>query len=62
MAGKRILFLKVVAYDTMNEAIKIYLNEYKDRNAELHVRSLVVGSKHLEYHFYQAATGAGILK
>ena len=48
MAGKRILFLKVVAYDTMNEAIKKYLNEYKDRNTELEVRSLAVGPKHLE--------------
>ena len=62
MAGKRILFLKVVAYDTMNEAIKKYLNEYKDRNTELEVRSLAVGPKHLEYQFYQAAAGAGILK
>ena len=62
MAGKRILFLKVVAYDTMNEAIKKYLNEYKDRNTELEVRSLAVGPKHLEYQFYQAVAGAGILK
>ncbi len=62
MTRKRILFLKVVAYDTMNEAIKEYLEGYKNADTQIEVRSLAAGPKHLEYQYYQAMAGAGILK
>ena len=53
MTRKRILFLKVVAYDTMNEAIKEYLEEYKNADTQIEVRSRAAGPKHLEYQYYQ---------
>lgn len=62
MDKRRILFLKAVAYDDLNEAIKQYLSKYKDEKTELEVRSLPIGPKHLEYQYYQAIAGAGILK
>ena len=40
MGKKRILFLKVVAYDSLNGAIKEYLDGYKDEKTEITVRSL----------------------
>lgn len=62
MDKKRILFLKAVAYSDLNTAIKEYLDEYKDEGTEIEVRSLDKGPKHLEYQYYQAIAGAGILK
>lgn len=62
MAKRRILFLKSVAYADLNGAIKDYLELYKDGKTELEVRSLPAGPKHLEYQYYQAIAGAGILK
>ncbi len=60
--GKKILFLKAVAYDDLNETIKIYLNKYKNENNELEIRSLPAGPKHLEYQYYQAIAGNVILR
>lgn len=62
MGKKRILFLKAVAYSDLNTTIRSYLCQYKDANTELEVRSLDTGPKHLEYQYYQAIAGNGILK
>lgn len=62
MGKKRILFLKVVAYDSLNGAIKEYLDGYKDEKTEITVRSLERGPHHLEYQYYQALAGSVILK
>lgn len=62
MGKRRILFLKAVAYDDLNEPIKEYLDGYKDERTEIAVRSLKTGPLHLEYQYYQALAGAGILK
>ena len=62
MDKKRILILKAVAYDSLNGAIKDYLDGYKDEGTEITVRSLKEGPLHLEYQYYQALAGAGMLK
>lgn len=62
MDKKRILFLKAVAYSDLNTSIKEYLDGYKDEGTEIEVRSLEKGPRHLEYQYYQAIAGAGILK
>lgn len=62
MSKKRILFLKAVAYSDLNAVIKEYLDEYKEEGTEIEVRNLDKGPKHLEYQYYQAIAGAGILR
>ncbi|KMZ54125.1 aspartate/glutamate racemase family protein [Dorea sp. D27] len=62
MGKRRILFLKAVAYSDLNPMIQSYLDRYRNENTELEVRSLKTGPKHLEYQYYQAIAGDGILK
>ena len=62
MGNRRILFLKAVAYNDLNPRIQSYLDRYRDENTELEVRSLKTGPKHLEYQYYQAIAGRGILE
>lgn len=62
MEKQKILFLKAVAYDNLNGAIKDYLEQYKNEKTEIVVRSLKKGPKHLEYEYYQSLMGAGILE
>ncbi|MFR9272944.1 hydantoin racemase [Clostridium sp. AF15-17LB] len=62
MGKRRILFLKAVAYNDLNPRIQSYLDRYRDENTELEVRSLKTGPKHLEYQYYQAIAGRGILE
>ena len=62
MEKQRILFLKAVSYSDLNHAIKEYLDQYKYEKTEIEVRNLKTGPKHLEYEYYQALMGAGILK
>lgn len=62
MGKRRILFLKAVAYNDLNPRIQSYLDRYRDENTELEVRSLKTGPKHLEYQYYQAIAGKGILE
>ncbi|BDF35371.1 Asp/Glu/hydantoin racemase [Lachnospiraceae bacterium] len=62
MGKRRILFLKAVAYNDLNPMIQSYLDRYRDENTELEVRSLKTGPKHLEYQYYQAIAGRGILE
>lgn len=62
MGKRKILFLKSVAYGSLNEAIKEYLEQYKDQNTQLEVRNIEKGPKHLEYQYYQALAGGEILK
>lgn len=62
MGKRRILFLKAVAYNDLNPRIQSYLDRYRDENTELEVRSLKTGPKHLEYKYYQAIAGRGILE
>lgn len=62
MEKRRILFLKAVAYSDLNPMIQSYLDRYRYENTELVVRSLKTGPKHLEYQYYQAIAGRGILE
>ena len=62
MKKRKILYLKAVAYDDLNGAIKNYLDQYKDDKTEIVVRSIPYGPKHLEYQYYQALAAPLILK
>lgn len=60
--GKKILYIKPSAYDTMNAEIKQYLEKYKDSGTEVDVVSMPRGPKHLEYLYYQSIAYHEILK
>lgn len=62
MGKRRILFLKAVAYNDLNPMIQSYPDRYRDEDTQLEVRSLKTGPKHLEYQYYQAIAGSGILE
>ena len=62
MKKRRLLFLKAVAYDSMNQEIRDYLEPFLDEKTDLEVRSIAKGTSHMEYHFYQAVNQGEILR
>ncbi len=60
--GKRILYIKPSAYDTINAEIRRCLEKYKDKGTEVDVVSMPRGPKHLEYLYYQNIAYHEILK
>lgn len=62
MRKRSILYLKSVAYESMNQELKAYLEDYIDERTCLEVRSIPEGARHMEYHFYQAVNQREILK
>lgn len=59
---RKIIYIKPSAYDTMNEDIKKYLNQYKDDKTLVNVVSMPRGPKHMEYLYYQSTAYQEILK
>ena len=53
MKRRRLLYLKAVAYDSLNQEIGEYLEPFLDEKTDLEVRSIPKGTSHMEYHFYQ---------
>ena len=62
MKRRRLLYLKAVAYDSLNQEIGEYLEPFLDEKTDLEVRSIPKGTSHMEYHFYQAVNQQEILK
>ena len=62
MKRRRLLYLKSVAYDSMNQEILDYLRPFLDEKTDLEVKSIIKGTSHMEYHFYQAVNQREILK
>ncbi len=59
---RKVLYLKSVAYDSMNQEMQEYLVPFLDEKTQLEVRSIPRGTHHMEYHFYQAVNQREILK
>ena len=62
MKRRRLLYLKAVAYDSLNQEIGEYLEPFLDEKTDLEVRSISKGTSQMEYHLYQAVNQQEILK
>jgi len=60
--GKRILYIKPAAYDSLNKRIKAYLEQYADDGTSVDVVSMPKGPRHLEYEYYQTLAAPQILQ